>query len=192
VFGKLRNISGPWGLLVGIVVAMVLVPSLAVASGVTLTEIKGASGNKADVTPAGQLLTTDASVATSWSTTASFGAADGQQPFDTEQVPQAGNFLVVTEIQIDVYGLAPNEPAGTSVINIWSCDQLTSGSCSTVGASLTSDNPSSPGAVVIPISPPEPISTASNALTVDTNLYATLTASGYQLPCADDPGVCSG
>jgi hypothetical protein len=57
---KLKNMSRAGWIVVGLVAALVLVPTAAVAATATLVKIQGTSGNKADVTGAGQLLTTTA------------------------------------------------------------------------------------------------------------------------------------
>ncbi len=57
-----KNMSPGGWIVVGILIAMMLVPSgVAVAKALRYTGIEGTSLNKADVTPAGQLLTTEAS-----------------------------------------------------------------------------------------------------------------------------------
>ena len=58
---RIKNMSRGGWIVIGILVAMMLVPSgVAVAKALKYTGIEGTSTNKADVTPAGQLLTTEA------------------------------------------------------------------------------------------------------------------------------------
>jgi hypothetical protein len=58
---RIKNMSRGGWIVVGILIAVMLVPSgVAVAKALKYTGIEGTSTNRADVTPAGQLLTTEA------------------------------------------------------------------------------------------------------------------------------------
>jgi hypothetical protein len=57
---RLKNMPRGGWIVVGIVIAVIAVPTAAVAATATLVKIKGTSGTKADVSPANQLLTTEA------------------------------------------------------------------------------------------------------------------------------------
>jgi hypothetical protein len=61
---KFKNIPGLVWLAIGVLVTLLVVPSTAYAAALKFTGIEGTSTNKADVTPAGQLLTTEASPTT--------------------------------------------------------------------------------------------------------------------------------
>jgi len=58
MLSKIKNMKGGMGFLAGILVMMLLIPSVAVAAGLKFTGIEGTSGNKADVTPNQELITT--------------------------------------------------------------------------------------------------------------------------------------
>lgn len=95
-------------LVVGIAVAVLLMPSsVAVAkAGLKFTGIQGTSGNQADVSSAGQLLTTAASPSSSFETRdvilhTTSGAI---------VTPPAGDALVITSIENDVYNLTASGP----------------------------------------------------------------------------------
>jgi hypothetical protein len=57
---KFKNIPGLVWLVIGVLVTLLVIPSTAYAAALKFTGIEGTSTNKADVTPAGQLLTTEA------------------------------------------------------------------------------------------------------------------------------------
>jgi hypothetical protein len=61
MLSKIKNLKGGTTFLVGLVVALLLVPSgVAVAKALTYQGVEGTSGNKADVGKSGQLFTTNA------------------------------------------------------------------------------------------------------------------------------------
>ena len=173
---RLRNLSGPWGVLVGVVVALLLVPSVAVATGVNVFELKGDGGNKAVVTPAGQLLTTEASAASSW--TASTGLAPSQDTENTTldlPTPASGSFDVVSQIDVTTFS-----DDGTSL-------QITA--CTNQGCNTPLTTSAFVGGV-IPVSPSEPINTSDNFLSInytDGGDTVGILASGYALPARMTP-----
>jgi hypothetical protein len=57
---KIKNMSRGGWIVIGVVAALILVPTAAVAATASLVKIQGTSGNNADVTAANQLLTTEA------------------------------------------------------------------------------------------------------------------------------------
>jgi hypothetical protein len=61
---KFKNIPGLVWLVIGVLVTLLVIPSTAYAAALKFTGIEGTSTNKADVTPAGQLLTTEANPTT--------------------------------------------------------------------------------------------------------------------------------
>lgn len=111
MLSKIKNLKAGTGFVVGLLVAMLLVPSVAVAAGLSFTGIEGTSKNKADVSPAGQLLTTTAKAS------AAFESGDAGQETGTWTTlahPPSGSALVITSIEADVY-LDPSPGAGNYV-----------------------------------------------------------------------------
>ena len=95
---KIKNLKGGWGFIAGMVVTLLLVPTVAIAA-TSATIIKGGiSGVKADVTGANQLLTTEASPSNSFQS----GAANLSTTVTTPiGVPPQGSALIVTLIHIN-------------------------------------------------------------------------------------------
>ena len=177
---KLRSLSGPWGVIVGIIVALVLVPTVAVATGVTVTEIKGAGGNKAEVTPAGELLTTGAPVSQSWTTSVTLASSNSQQTSNLGlPTPPSGYFDVVSQLDVTAFA---DDGTGIAIT-----------ACSNQGCG-TPLSPSVDVHGVIPESPAVPINVSSNFLTLvhnDGDSQVGILVSGYTEPCADDAAMCS-
>jgi hypothetical protein len=98
---RFKNISRPGWFIVGVIVAILLVPSVAVAAGLKFTGIEGSpSGNKADVASNGQLLTTNAPPGSLFGTPqAEFGdlAATTYGPI---YKPPSGDAAIVTQVTV--------------------------------------------------------------------------------------------
>jgi hypothetical protein len=193
---KLSNLSrGAW-IVAGIIAALVLVPSVAVATTSTLVRIEGASGVKANVTGGDQLLTTEASPGKVWSVSTDFSnnAASTAQSMVLPN-PPSGQFPVLTGLQISVFYDADysNPGSGTGVyVAVFSSP---CGTCSQV--ELTDVAPSGGDQnTFVPIAPGQPA--AGAALSVQPSsqgnpanwLEVSVTASGYFTSCADDPAAC--
>jgi hypothetical protein len=93
---RFKHVSRPGWFIIGVIVAVLLVPSVAVAAGLKFTGIEGTSTNKADVTDASQLLTTEAKPSSYMTLDNTVDAADGSgtsvasEPFiDCEEIGNA-------------------------------------------------------------------------------------------------------
>ena len=65
---RLKKVPRSAWLVVGVCIAAIVMPTAAVASVLTFTGIKGTSGNKADVSTAGQVLTAPATPSNCYAT----------------------------------------------------------------------------------------------------------------------------
>src|SRR5271166_3819030 len=103
---KIQNLSNRGWLIVGLVVALLLVPSAAIAAGrgaLKLTGIEGTSANQADVTPAQQLLTTQAPLADFWQFQGQFAdTSSGGTSCVQVGTPPTGDAYVVQSVEMDI------------------------------------------------------------------------------------------
>ena len=119
---RIKNLSrGAW-MVVGIVIGVLLVPTAAFAT-LSFVGIEGTSLHKADVTPAGQVLTAAATPANA----VAGGDVILGTSFSAFATPLAGKELVITSIQIDFFSV----PAGSS--GSAGFEVMTSGCASQVG-----------------------------------------------------------
>src|SRR5580658_7894089 len=113
---KIKSMSRGGWIVVGIIVALLLVPTAAYAGGKALkfTGIEGTSGNQADVTGAGQLLTTTVNPS-SFFQNASQTLPATEFAAVSIATPPSGTALVVTSIHINVYS-DPTPGIGYSLV----------------------------------------------------------------------------
>jgi hypothetical protein len=118
---KFKNMPGVAWFVIGVCVTALVMPTAAFAAGaLKFTGIEGTSGNKADVSPSGQILSAAASPANY------YGSADvvvGSSDYVAIASPPSGDALVVTSIDDDVYA-DPSPGAGqfdTFLIGSSSC-----------------------------------------------------------------------
>ena len=102
---RVKHMSRGGWIVVGILIAMMLVPSgIAAVRALGYTGIEGTNGAtstlyKTDVTSAGQLMTADASPSTLFSDSAGVGVY--VESFDVPLVVASGDDLVVNEVRVD-------------------------------------------------------------------------------------------
>jgi len=196
---RIKNLSrGNW-MVVGIVTALILVPSgMAVAGG--FSGIKGTSGNKADVSAAGQLLTTEALPTTYKDYEAPIASADlvhSGLDCETAATIPVGQAFVVQQVEVDVFGA--NSP-GTS-------NSGPAGNFSNAGFRLYADGPSdacggssniittgeAPGAnvgnVAIPLIPGYVIPSGYKVDADGNGIDAYVYFIGYLVPSSDAPAT---
>ncbi len=152
-----------------------LVPTVAVAA-TTVVSIKGnPSGNKADVSPAGQLLTTTADPSSFFQSASQ--DLSGSSTFVA--TPPAGLALVVTSIHVDVY--ADPSPGSGEYVDFIIESETCSGAC--IGEYAQVINPGSVGEVDVPLEPGLGIP-AGDALCGDVagSVNAEASVSGYTVP----------
>ncbi len=109
---RLKNTPRSAWLVVGVCITAIVMPTAAVASVLTFTGIKGTSGNKADVSTAGQLLSAPATPANYFANFDQGVTSSTAVPIAT---PPAGDGLVVTSVNISAYAVTT---PGSSYLNI--------------------------------------------------------------------------
>ena len=115
----IQKMSRAGWILVGLVVAVLLFPSVATAASTVYNGIVGTSGHKADVSPTSQLLTAEAAPSTIYHHV-SFAPAGSDGIIAT---PPSGHALIVTELSIDFTAMASPDQVEFWVGNA-SCDTL--------------------------------------------------------------------
>ena len=111
---RLKNMSRGGYIVVGIVAALILIPTGIAEATIAYTGIEGTNGatatvNPADVTAAGQQLTTEANPSTFYQTSDTFLDFGTLSPIAT---PITNHALIVTAINVDVSG--DSSPGGGS------------------------------------------------------------------------------
>jgi hypothetical protein len=200
---KIKNIRRTGWLVAGIIAALLLVPTTAMAVTAATTiikggtaageanvttahqlltdgEIQGTSGNQADVTPDGQVLSTTASPSAYVNT--GFVDASGGTVTPIAS-PPSGDALIVTTIHINTYA-DPTPGTGEYVLF-----QLMTGTTCTgsgVGSYLEFVNPGSVGEIDVPFSPGLAIP-AGDALCAleNASVQAEVSVTGYSVPSSE-------
>jgi hypothetical protein len=177
---KIKNMSRAGWIVTGVVAALVLVPTVAVATSSVVT-IKGSpSGVKANVTPGGELLATGTAAGNLWDTSIAIDAPAGSETVGNMALPTppSGDFDVVTGVQVNTY-VDSSPGLGTFV-------QFSQSACSE-GAycEFVNVNPSTVGDTVIPLAPGVPQGDDTVGL-IFQGIEAELMVNGYFAPCADD------
>ena len=146
---KIKNMSRGGWMLIGVVVALLLVPTAAGAATAVYNGIVGTSGHKADVTATGQLKVSTGIVPVQGAVTVSGGVSAVPSAYAlvtgqinpgsawTNVVTDPSN-LAVTSINVDTYSV---NPGPNSAIQIG----LSSNNCASVYATIEAVNPSNLG-----------------------------------------------
>jgi hypothetical protein len=176
---RIKNISGVAWLVIGVCVTALVMPTAAFAAD-TLVKIVGSpSGNKADVSSAGQLLTAAATPANYYSpgdiilTTSGIAIA----------TPPSGDGLVVTSVEVDVFG--DPTPGPGNLVEVY----LGNSSClNVIGPYVHAVNPGSVGETDLQFNPGLAVP-SGDALCADNGdgVQAEATAIGYTAPAASVP-----
>lgn len=188
---KLKNMSRGGYIVVGIVMALVLVPS-GVAAALAYSGIEGSSGHEANVSQAGQLLTTEALPANLRNYWIYVAPTEGNLTCAKVATVPTGKAFVVQKVQVDVAAASPTTTVNgyttsTSFVTL-KADKVTAG-CGHLGPTITSaDAPAGGvGNVSIPITPgyvvPSGYELDASADSMQTYVYVT----GYLVASADAP-----
>jgi hypothetical protein len=180
---RFKHISRPGWFIIGAIVAILLVPSVAVAAGLKFTGIEGTSGHQADVSPSGQVLTAPADPSSYFSSIETADYAEGILIDQTQQVyvPPSGDAAVVTTIQSGYWdvGSISNDPFFQFYVGPVGC------SASSGGHFFAEIDPSTNGGSTTPVTPGQVVP-AGDALCVAANdLDVDTYAQGYTIPSAD-------
>jgi hypothetical protein len=201
---KLKNLSRAGWVIVGLVIALLLVPTVAVASALTYNGIEGTNGvtttqNKASVTNGGQLLTTEANQSRTFqcSFNGITGAPSGTAQFSASACDVASGAVpdkeipVITTLQIDTYS-DPSPGSGDYFIAYTNNPDGTASSPRHTEVAYV--NPPSVGTTVIPFSPGVPTASVDSGFQLFTyvaGISVNLIVTGYYVPCTEDEVFCT-
>jgi hypothetical protein len=177
---RMRNMSRGGWIVIGFVVALLIVPSgVAVAAALKYTGIEGTSGNKADVTPAGQLQ--EAAAAPNAFFQNSYSQVSSSADADVAS-PPTSSALVVTTIHVDTF-VDPSPGDDQNILLL--VDTGTTCTGSRVGSYLEYLNPDGIGETDVPMAPglgiPQGDSLCAEA---EGSVIAEVSVSGYTVPSA--------
>lgn len=195
---RVKNMSRGGWIVVGILVAMLLVPSGVAAARTAYQGIIGTSGNKADVTPAQQLLTTEASPTKYEDYEAGVASAVGRYDCTSVSGPiPAGEAFVAQQVDLDIdladspagYSGGPNGGhVSESEFTLYA--ETPSVGCGYGSSIMSGEAPDgNVGNVTIPFVPgvivPSGYSIDISVFGMDAAIYVT----GYVVPSADAPST---
>jgi hypothetical protein len=164
--------------IVGALVTVLLVPSAVALAKSTLkfTGIEGTSSNKADVTPAGQLLTTEANPASYFDSGTKEVSSGALLAIYT---PPSGSAGILTNAHVDSWSLTGTDP----FLGLY----LTNATCTTNTFELDEVDPSANGVTDLPFGPGQVIPAGDTLCAGTAAMSANVTAIGYTIPAADAP-----
>jgi hypothetical protein len=171
-----QKLSRAGWVLVGVVVAVLLFPSVSSAASTVYDGIVGTSGHKADVSPTSQLLTAEAAPSTYY-----HKQVNGAEDNTVLATPPSGRALIVTAVSIDFSPLTSssadvyvgNSTCGLLIIGIDDVDaSLTWNGSLDVAAGGTQQVPVGPG-IAIP---------GSDRLCADADGHNVVSVAGYSVP----------
>lgn len=183
MLSKIRNLKGTTGFLAGLLVAMLVVPSVAVAAGLKFTGIEGTSGNKADVTGNSELMTTGFNPADIFQSQQLFVDSSGS----TRLVYPGGSnqAMLVDEVHVSVESV---ESADSSFFQIWINAGATCDSADELWSYAV--NPATSGEIDIPFDPGIPLKNEYSlcATASDVAIIGSMQVSGEYVPSAELTG----
>ena len=185
---KIKNISRAGWLVAGILAALLLIPTTAVAvTTVTMTIIRGGTASgEASVTGAHQLLTTTASP-NQYVNTHSVTVANTTLTAVPVASPPSRHGLIVTIIHIDTY--ADPNPGPETFIDFF-IESGTACSGKAVGTYDEFVNPPSPGETDIPFDPGLAVPAGDALCAVPTDgADAKISVTGYTVPSSAVPAM---
>ena len=178
----LERVSRPSWLLIGILIAVIVIPTTAVAAALSDVIIKGATGNKALVTVAGQLLATEANprqyVQTASTPLGQAPTLIASPPRTTKGV-QYG--LIVKIIHVDVESAFDSLGAGI----VFTVNRATSECDAAVGTYRQIVHPSASGEIDIPMDPGLVVYPGDALCGYQIDEKADASISGYAVSSAD-------
>jgi hypothetical protein len=172
---KIKNMSRGGWIVIGILIAMMLVPSgVAVAKALKYTGIEGTSTNKADVTGDSQLLTTETDPTDIIQT----DATEFTDNFDVIYTPPAGRSGIIDQVHVSAL-------PGTNGFIQWYVGQS---SCEDNYGTIDYVDLTTPGLTVSPLTPGIVVPPGYEFCAEEaTGVSAYVSAFGYSVPSADTP-----
>ena len=183
MLAKFKKMKGTTGFLIGVIAALLLVPSVAEASGITLVHIAGgASGNQAEVTAAKQLLITPAQpVNTVQSQQQYFYSGHVFLPIVTAPAKYA---IVVSNIAIDAYSVPT--PGGANDLDVY-LSPAPHGACNSGQGWYHYFFPTGVGEMNLPVSPGLVVPAGWSLCGWENGIFVAVSISGQQVPKAEAP-----
>jgi hypothetical protein len=181
---RLKNMPAIGWLVVGIAIAVLAIPTVAGAKvALKFTGIEGTSGNKADVTSAGQLEVAPANPASLFQN--QYTVNSGGDTLSTVAQPPTGDALVVEDVHLAVEVLSNGDvPMYLTVHTGATCStgSLVPGLNQPLYATALgdTDDPLTPGVVV-----PSGDTLCLQVYGTESDIVVAATASGYTIPAAD-------
>jgi hypothetical protein len=182
---RVKNMSRGGWIVIGIVVALLLVPSgVAAAKALAFTGVEGTSGNKADVTGAAQLQVADAAPGNLFESPLAAVSAAPSAPPEVVVAGNLSNGLIVNEITLSV--IADPNPGINDFIQVYTATP-------TCVPDLGYDNlvtPTTPGlsSIAIPSGLAIPAGDELCAA-AGGSVEAYVEATGYEVPAAAVPAI---
>jgi hypothetical protein len=186
---KLKNMPRVVWLIIGVLVALLAVPTTAYATGaMTFTGIQGAGGGKADVTPNHQLLTAAAPPSQYLQSTI-VALTTGSDSFAPVLSPGT-SAAIVTTIHIDTFGDPAPGPGQTVDLTV-EANSCTEGAL--VGTFFAIVNPGAIGETDLPTSPGLAVPAGDSLCAeADGSISTEVWVSGYTVPAAAVPAQAAG
>jgi hypothetical protein len=184
MLAAIKKMRGTTGFVIGVIAALLIVPSVAEASGITLVHLVGAkSGNQAEVTDARQLLVTQAQPAsTVQSPQAVFFSGHASGPIVTAPAKYA---IVVSNIAVDAYSVPI---PGTDDFVVYLTPAPNSGKCNApVGTWTHYFILAGIGEVDLPVSPGLVVPAGWSLCGEESGTSVFASVSGQQVPKAEAP-----
>jgi hypothetical protein len=184
MLSKIKNVKGGWGFLAGVLITMLLVPSVAVATGLTYTGIEGKNGttstlNKADVESSGQIYTTNAPPQTLFANAPEIITAGNDAPI----VPTPPGYDgIVTSVSVDFTAL----DAGRAEVSIY-ISPATNCSGTTAAVRYVDTSQITDSEITFPTGVPVPNGDTLCAI-MDVGVQAVVSADGYAVPAGTVSG----
>lgn len=174
MLSKIKNLKGGTGFIAGLLIAMLLIPSVAVAAGLRFTGIEGTSKNKADVTAGGQLLTTNVAPSNIYQS----AQVNLFSPSRIVLAPTT-NAIVVTTLHLDVSALSGSSGTVTVFAANGSCGGTETFSMTVQVAAI--------GEIDVPFGPGLPIAAGDALCAGPFDATTQGQASGYLVPASEVP-----
>lgn len=180
---RIKNMPRLAWLIIGIALAVLLIPTtVGAVAAITYNGIEGKTGNKAVVSPAGQLLTSPADANSLYESGSSLAnVTSSNSPYEVGASP-SGSALVITSLAVDTYSVS--SPGTNNLVYF----DVEAGSCSgnVIGSWTTDVNPPGVGLQDVPLGSGFAIP-AGDALCVyvagspEVNVWA----AGYSVPSSE-------
>ena len=198
---KIKKIPAVIWFVIGVLAALVVVPTAAYAAALKFTGIEGTSGNEADVTAAHQLLTTQESPGQFVSYESFSGSVPNATGCASLVTVPAGDSFVIQNIQVDVS--QAEQPQYVSYVNTQGQTAYYENSISSFGVAYASSFcPTFPtnittgeapaggiGNVTIPVQPGFVVPAGTDLMVTTAGVDAWFYVSGYLVPSADAPVI---